>query len=71
MVNSENKVSEFYQRISAILKKNNIDLYKEFNTIKREKEKKEVYLWLNKKKEEEILPNEIIKIMPDLFGWIM
>jgi hypothetical protein len=70
-IDSEKKVSEFYQKISVILKRNNIDLYNEFNAIKIEKEKKEIYLWLNKKKEEKILPNEIIKIMPDLFGWIM
>ena len=71
MINSSEKINEFYFKILKALEKYDINTYNEFNTIIKEKDKKEVYLWLNQKKEANNLPKEVIKIMPDLFGWIM
>ena len=71
MINNNKKICEFYQKISAILEISNVNIYNEFNQVIEEERPQEVYLWLDKKKEAEELPHEVIKIMPDFFGWIM
>ena len=69
MINSSEKINEFYFKILKALEKYDINTYNEFNTIIKRRIKR--YIYGLTKKEANNLPKEVIKIMPDLFGWIM